>query len=233
MREEIATQVYPVINYALSLKERLDYGERVDMRKEQAALMGMLGSEMEAKRFTDYGGDTGSTNIGEQSIMRSQTGGGNYRGNEFLGIRYALACWIDELFVLDSPLGADWNEYIIERAFFNSRDRAYRFWDQARLAESRPNSDALEVYFLCVMLGFRGEKRDQPDELQQWITITQSRLAKSLGKDPPLPGNKELPGDATPRHAIDAFRRMIMILSLTVLIVVPLVAYITVNWLLG
>jgi type VI secretion system protein ImpK len=220
MREEIANQVYPIINYALSLKERLDYGERADMRKEQAALMGLLGSEMEAKRFTDYGGDH-STNIGNQSIMASQTGG-SYRSSDFMGIRYALACWLDELFVLDSPWGADWNEYKIETAFFRSNDRAFKFWDQARLAEARPNSDALEVFFLCVMLGFRGDYREQPDELQKWITVTQSRLAKSLGKDPPLPGNRELPGDATPRHAIDAFRRMVMILTLTLLIVVPI-----------
>lgn len=233
MREEIANQVYPVINYALSLKERLDYGERGDMRKEQAALMGLLGSEMEAKRFTDYGGDTSTAQFGDQSMMRSQTGGSSYRADSFLGIRYALACWLDELFVLDSPWGGDWNEYIIERAFFNSRDRAYRFWDQARLAESRPNSDALEVFFLCVMLGFRGEKRDQPEELQQWITVTQSRLAKSLGKDPPLPGNRELPGDATPRHAIDAFRRMIAVLTLTAFFTLPVLAFLVVSWLTG
>jgi type VI secretion system protein ImpK len=54
------------------------------------------------------------------------------------------------------------------------------FWEQARLAEGRPHIDALEAYYLCVMLGFRGQYLGKPQDLQQWRQRVQARLVAEL-----------------------------------------------------
>ena len=54
MREEIADLVYPVITYALRLKDQLNRGEGPSLQREQATLKGLLKSESEARRWGDY-----------------------------------------------------------------------------------------------------------------------------------------------------------------------------------
>src|SRR5689334_16971706 len=144
MQESIAQLVHPVFGYGLQLKERLARGEALTFEIEQAALKGMLLSEIEARRWADFGGE------GDQA-------GRGRGGQQFLGIRYALVCWLDEVFIRDSPWSARWNERKLEVALSGTNDREGKFWEQAKLTEARSGSDAIEVFFLCVMLGFRGE----------------------------------------------------------------------------
>src|SRR5438445_8130494 len=102
MRDEIAKLVYPIINYGLRLKERRESGEEPNLEKEQAVLKGMLNAD-EGRRLPDFYGDNrteGSVAFpGAMESMRRQ-------GEHFLGIRYALACWIDEILIDGSPWGS-------------------------------------------------------------------------------------------------------------------------------
>src|SRR4051794_25297936 len=92
MNRDLGNQVYRVINHALALRERLERGESPDIEKEQGQLMALIQNEMEARRLPDYGGD----------------------GANFLGVRYALACWLDELFIVYSPWADLWNKRKLE-----------------------------------------------------------------------------------------------------------------------
>src|SRR4051794_7541778 len=127
MRDEIASLVNPVISHGLRLKERLERGENVDFYNEQQQFKGMLLGELEARRVADYGGDMGTGSV-------SARGGGRRSPDSFLGIRYILACWLDEIFIIDSPWEAMWNERKIEEALYGTNDRAWMFWEQAQLA---------------------------------------------------------------------------------------------------
>jgi type VI secretion system protein ImpK len=177
MRQEIANLIHPVLAYGLQLKERLERStELPDLEDEQARLKGLL-TASEGKGYPDFYGERG---LDGGTISGLHPGkASRLTGGEFLGARYALACWLDELFSLDSPWGFQWTERTLEEALHGTRDRAFKFWEQARRAEARPGSDALEVYYLCVMLGFRGDFRDQPEKLRAWVTATQARIAKS------------------------------------------------------
>jgi type VI secretion system protein ImpK len=86
--------------------------------------------------------------------------------DEYLGIRYALVCWLDELFIIDSPWQSDWAAKALEPALYHTRSRASTFWEQASKASARSDRAALEVYTLCVLLGFRGELRENLRELR-------------------------------------------------------------------
>src|SRR5689334_23242194 len=102
MREEIANVVHPVLARGLRLRERLLRGENPSFEAEQSALVGLLRGDDEARRWPDYGGE---------DAPRPGTASEQSTGGPFLGARYALACWLDELFVLDSPWSERWNEH--------------------------------------------------------------------------------------------------------------------------
>ena len=42
--------------------------------------------------------------------------------------------WLDELFILYSSWESAWNERKLEGSLYGSNDRAWRFWEQARIA---------------------------------------------------------------------------------------------------
>ena len=161
MRDEVAELVYPVFKYGLDVKDQLDTGERVDMQKTQLDLIRLLAD----KRWNRMDGDSVfGTSAAFASVRSGGTQGAKSAGT-FLGIRYALVCWLDELFISHSSWGQEWRDHALEVARYNSAEAAWKFWEQAQKAEAQPGSDALEVYYLCVMLGFRGK----PNDLYSWV----------------------------------------------------------------
>jgi type VI secretion system protein ImpK len=211
MRKEIADLVYPVFTYALRAKEQLAHGESLAFAQAQAALRGLLKSESEARRWGEYSG--------EQTTTGTVTGRGS--SGAFLGIRYALVCWLDEIFILDSPWRSEWTENSLEVALYGTRDRSEKFWEQARRAEARPGSDALEVFFLCVMLGFRGEMRHNPDGLRAWREAAESQIAQNQAREPSLPPDSQLGSDVPPLHGARRFRAMALTFGAAVLLLIP------------
>src|SRR5262249_28154946 len=170
MREEIANLVHPVLARGLDLRDRLLSGEDPPFDVEQSALIGLLLNEREARRWPEFGGDDPSGKSGQWPAVSGPSERAPAGEQEpFLGARYALACWLDEMFILDTPWSQRWNEYKMEMRLYASNDRAWRFWDQAKLAADRGGMDAFEVYFLCVMLGFTGQHAEQPEQLAAGI----------------------------------------------------------------
>ncbi len=225
MRDEIANLVYPVLEQGMGLKDRLERGLSPDLELEQMELKRLLGSEGDARRLSDYGGES---MIGH-SVGLPRGGGGQRGGDSFLGIRYALVCWLDELFILDSAWSTEWNERKLEVALYGTNDRAWKFWEQARRAETQPGGDALEVFFLCVMLGFRGDLREDTTKLQAWVAGTQIRVSKSQAKEWQVPPELQPPSHVPPLRGRDRLQRMVLIAGLVLLIVIPLTTFLLVT----
>jgi len=228
VKDDIGNLVHPVFTYALRLKERLAQGEPADLETEQATLKGLLLSEHEARRYGDFGGDRAP-----DASSAGQTLQGRRGADGFLGIRFALTCWLDEIFILDSPWEAQWENHLLERALYGSRDRAWLFWEQARKAEARPGGDALEVFYLCVMLGFRGEYRHEPDKLQAWVEATKTRLAKMQPQEMPHPAELEPPVNVPPLRWRGKLDRMVLVAAVMVLCVIPFVSFLVVTKVFG
>jgi type VI secretion system protein ImpK len=209
MQESIAQLVHPVFAYGLRLKESLARGEEPAFEIEQAALKGLLLSEIEARRWADFGGDG--------------DGSGRGRGEQaFLGIRYALVCWLDEIFIADSPWSTRWNERKLEVALYGTNDRAWKFWEQAKLSEARAGRDAIEVFFLCVMLGFRGELADQPERLSGWVAAARTQLGRAKGHDWVAPPELEPPSNVPPLTGRARLSRMAVSGAVLLMVLVPL-----------
>jgi type VI secretion system protein ImpK len=173
MRDDIAEVVHKIIQTGIDLKERRQRGEDIDFEKAQADLLEGLNDPR----------------LGEP-------------GPEDLGARYALVCWLDEILIDDanpSAWGQQWSKgYSLEYKLYRTRLRAHKFWDPGvRRAEARPGSDALEVYYLCLMLGFRGDyvrreadqaEQDQGgfgEELEAWAERIRPQVIRSYGAEPP------------------------------------------------
>jgi type VI secretion system protein ImpK len=209
MQEAIANFVYPVISQALRLKDRLEKGERPEFETERALLKSLL-TKAEAQRFPDFAGD--SVNATATSMGRST--------ESFLGARFALVAWLDEIFSFDAVWGSRWTDRTFEREFHQTRDRAWLFWEQALKAEKRPGTDALEVFFLCVILGFRGELADKQEQLQNWVTATQTRVAKALNQAWSEPSFSEPETNVPPLLGRGRMRRMLLIGAAVVLVLI-------------
>jgi type VI secretion system protein ImpK len=212
MRPEVARIVYPVLNYGLRLKERREQGEEPDLDAEQAVLKGLLNAD-EGRQIADYWGEAGSDSAGDP----------------FLGIRYALTCWLDEILIDKSPWGVQFDNRKLEWALFKSQDRGWKFRPQAAKAEARPAVDGVEAFMLCIMLGFRGDWEENRDDLQAWVNANQTRIARSQEETWPAP-----PGLPPPRTKVPPLRgwerfqymrrwRSIAVLSAIVIAVVLLV----------
>jgi type VI secretion system protein ImpK len=224
MQEDLANLIDGVIDHAWRLKQRLEQGRPLDLATEQAVLRGLLLVETEAAISADFrGGD---------DLPREEPGPeeeGRLGGRGFLGIRYALVCWLDELFIVQSPWAARWNERKLEVELYGTNDRAWMFWKQARLAELRPRGDALEAFFLCVALGFRGELRDDPAKLADWVAAASRRLAVVPELQWSHPRDLDLPTRVPPLRGGDRLQRLVFAGAAAVLLLIPILTFLVVG----
>jgi type VI secretion system protein ImpK len=214
MNPSSARFIFPIINDALDLHDRIGRGGVLDIEAEQRRLLDRFRLDGEARRTPDLAGD----------------------GLSFLGVRYALACWVDELFIVHSePSWADlWKERILELALFGTRDSAWKFWEQLDLALRRPGTartagpvgpDALETFFLCLALGFRGRYFDDPARVREYFEDLRSQASRSSAWSSPR--DLGVRTDVEPLAGRDELRRVVWLygglsLSLTLVLLVLL-----------
>jgi type VI secretion system protein ImpK len=198
MRKETADLVYPIFRQGLRIMERVRRGERLNMRTEQGELRRMF-----------------------RMPAGAQNGPAPHRGDDFQGVRYPMACWLDEVFILDpeSPWRTEFADESMEATLFQgSRLRAELFWEQARLAQTQGDLDALEVFYLCVMLGFRGDLREDLPKLQDWREAVEDQVGQAQATEwPDKP--PELPLEETyvpPLRARDRLRWLALGFALVV-----------------
>jgi hypothetical protein len=193
MNDDLTRHVLAVIDNGLKLKERLAGGEHLLLDTENAKLKQLLWGEGAVRGHPDYG-----DNLPRPVLPDSR---------EFLGVRYALACWIDEIMIEDPhcPWREDWKDRALESDIYGgSQERAWRFWAQAELAEKRPGAEALEAYLWCVMLGFRGDPRliDPP----QWVERVRRRVLAARQQEVRLPADLNLRTSVPALRGRDRFR---------------------------
>jgi type VI secretion system protein ImpK len=231
MKDEIANLVHPVLTYGVDLKDRLDRGEDPNLESEQAQLKGLLLSDSEARRHGDFGGE-GDSAHSMASVVGATRGGDSSRragSDHFLGVRYALACWLDEIFILGSSWESAWNERKLEASLYGTNDRAWKMWEQARKAESRSGTDALEAYYLTVMLGFRGDLRDSVDKLRSWTNNAQARIFRGLGQEWPTPAELDPPINVPPLRGREQLQKVILIGGAVLLALIAVGAFFVVR----
>lgn len=224
MKDKYARVVHEVFGHGLDLKARIQRGETASLQVEQQRFIQMLNGQSELNQDPTYVGD---------SANARQTTNPNKAMEPFLGIRYALACWLDEIFIApDSPWSAAWTESTLETYLHgSSQDRGWRFWENAIKAEARSGSDALEVYLWCVLLGFRGKPEESRiNSVTRWIDSVRKRVIDVMPKEFALPTEREAPIDVPPLRNRERFAIMLRLLFIVVLIFAGTLVVWAVNW---
>lgn len=221
MTDDLSQMVHAVFGYGLGLKQRLDRGESPALDAEQAAIRRLLFARPEADRWPAFAGDA------------VDPAGPERPGPPFLGLRYALTCWLDELFILYTRWDAAWTERKLEMTLYGTNDRAWRFWEQADAAGRRSDQAVLGVFLVCVALGFRGDYRDDPARLAAWLTETQDRVCRTPAGGWQPPPHLPPPTDAPPLKGREALNRMALTAGWVLLATLPVVAFLAVRQLAG
>jgi len=211
MRDDLAAPTFDLLLHGLKLRDRVAAGDRPHLGSEQAKFKGWLGPANAPAPW-------GSAHDPTQSL--DMTGG-------FLGIRYALACWLDEILI--EAGWREWDENKLESSLYRTNIRYSNFWNQARLADAIPAStDAPEAFLLCVLLGFRGELGEDPSRLKEWVDTTRSRVTRTMGKEPQSLPEKTPETNVPLLLGAEQYRKMTQRLVMATLVAVPVVAFLLV-----
>jgi type VI protein secretion system component VasF len=208
MQEKVIRRLHDVLGYGLELKERIEQGEVPRVEVEHDKLRTILLGDGELAQNAAYNGELAG--LPQQATGTQDFG----RSDRFLGARYALACWLDEIFILDCPpwWAERWEANTMEAALYGgTQQRAWRFWDQARKAEGpRGSSEALEAYLWAVMLGFRG---GPPGDLNPatWVDAVKKRVLAARSAEFPIPPEREVPTSVPPLRGKERFTRMLRV----------------------
>ncbi|MCA9024282.1 MAG: DotU family type IV/VI secretion system protein [Planctomycetaceae bacterium] len=183
MSLDLAQSVDPVFTHVLDLLEQIEAGEDLDPRRVQMQIRDLI-EQADAS--------VGATQSWELA-------------------RYAITAWIDEVLLDAAWSGHEWwSNNVLEVELFRTRDCSEQFYVKAELARSLPNSQVLEVFYDCVVLGFRGIYRSAEiaqvigrndglsESLEAWLRRTSLAIEKKSQITPRVVG---LPSGAPPRTA--------------------------------
>jgi type VI secretion system protein ImpK len=151
MTPTFSKHVDPIFDYVLGLLDRIEQGDEPDPQQTHTYIHTVL------------------LNRAEQQLGESP----NWRL-----ARQALVFWIDEMLCEAPWQGRDWwVNNILEYLLLQSNERAILFFLRAKDAVGTATLDALEVYYLCVIMGFRGVYRDPAENA---ITISAHELPETI-----------------------------------------------------
>jgi type VI secretion system protein ImpK len=217
MRDDLANLVNPVLRTALDLRDgwAAGGGPSLDAGRERLR-------DRFAQLFRVQPARQAAASSAPVDLLAGPT---DAPADTYLGVGYPLACWVDELFTLRSPVAGQWTDRKLEAEYYGTNDRAWRFWVQADLAAARPELDHLEVFFLCAALGFRGDKIDDPAGYTAWAAATRDRLLPDRAADWVGPPALDPPAAVPPRYGFARLRRMALTAGVLALVAVPVAAW--------
>jgi len=94
--------------------------------------------------------------------------------------KFALAAFVDEIVLTNKfPLREEWEKYPLQLEYFGEHLAGNKFFDrlEAMLKQMDAAADAIEVYYVCLLLGFKGKYAIYgADELENTIRRTAEAL---------------------------------------------------------
>jgi type VI secretion system protein ImpK len=156
MSPKFARAVDPIFSTVLDLLDRIDRGQQCDPADEKAKIV---------KCF-----DAASAQLGQTPEWNDLA-------------RYALYAWIDSELAKVRPWeGREWwQSHSLEVDYWGQGLANVVFFERAKEAATLPSKDALEVFYVCVVLGFRGFYENLPE-------ADKVRIIESIGLPPDLRG---------------------------------------------
>jgi type VI secretion system protein ImpK len=147
-----------------------------------------------------------------------------YTAEDVKQVIFALVAFLDES-VLSSrnPAFADWPRLPLQAEMFGHQLAGEIFFQELQKTLNRPDShevsDLLEVYCLCLLLGFKGRyAAGGAGELRSMISATQEKIRRIRGSSGALSPRGMIPADAVRLIQSDPWVRKLAIGSITAVV---------------
>ena len=205
MSPEFASAVDPVFLHVLSTMDQIAANQRLDPQQVHSEIQARLRQAEERLH------QAGNRDVWDLS-------------------RYALCAWIDDLMITRRWEGQQWWEnHKLEFQYFNTNEAGTAFFQRARQAEQLMQRDAIEIYYIAVILGFRGlyalpesnfvaQQFQLPNSIEEWVGRTAGLLRLQADR-PALAGVSNPIRGAPPLESrftlVGALLAMLMLLVLT------------------
>lgn len=138
---------------------------------------------------------------------------------------YLLTCWLDELFVIDTPWSRPWNEQKLELTIYGTNDRAWRFWEYVRSSESGKHRCVMNLAIACVLHGFQGQMVDSPVDLRKWYYNYRENLIQKSVRSWKLPPDLPVVANVPALKGSKSLEWSIRLALLTATVVIPLLSF--------
>jgi type VI secretion system protein ImpK len=121
-----------------------------------------------------------------------------YQPGDIKLVTLAAVAFLDESVLnSQSPMAADWRRKPVGEELFHTHTAGIAFFDRLQELLSRTDSadvaDVLEVYYLCLLLGFAGRYSASPGELKQGMRVISDKIRRIRGAPGPLAPDWTLP----------------------------------------
>lgn len=108
-----------------------------------------------------------------------------YSEKQIKDVKFALAALVDETVLnTNSPLREEWEKFPLQLEYFGEHLAGLKFFEKLDelLKAIKTEADVVEVYYLCMLLGYKGKyKVYMEDQLQGLIKNTAAQL-KRVGR---------------------------------------------------
>jgi len=212
MTPEFARAVDPIIVYVVNLLDRIGENEEPDPQEEHTRIRSLL-------------------DRAEGALT------GTHREGWPLA-KYALTTWTDELLIAAPWEGRSWwTNNALEFAVFRTNIAFTEYYNKAREAAELTKKNALEVFYVCVVLGFRGlygdesaetiaEEAGMPPTLEGWAK--KCAMVIQLGQGVPRVSEMPRPGTGAPplEGQFMALGAMVLGVFLAALVAVLVISYV-------
>ena len=138
-----------------------------------------------------------------------------YSGEDIKLAVFAVVAFLDESVLnLHAPVFADWPRRPLQEELFGHHVAGEIFFQNLQQLLGRQDSqdlaDLLEVYYLCLLLGFAGRySLAGRGELRQFIDATAEKIKRIRGPERPLSPYPLLPGGTAPAASDPLIRKLI------------------------
>jgi type VI secretion system protein ImpK len=161
----------------------------------------------------------------KQALLRAdqEARSGGYKTEDVRQVLLAVVAFLDES-VLSSrnPIFADWPRLPLQTELFGHQVAGEKVFQDLQSTLGRSDSpevcDVLEVYALCLLLGFRGRyAAGGGSDVQSLISTIQEKIRRVRGPSGPLSPRGLLPSDAVRIAHTDRWVRRLAVAAFTLL----------------
>jgi type VI secretion system protein ImpK len=154
-------------------------------------------------------------------MATQEAAGRGYANDDVKVAAFAVVAFLDEsVLTSKSPVFSTWSRMPLQEELFGEHMAGETFFQYVQLLLSRRDSvetvDVLELYYLCMLLGYRGRYGSSGDgELRAIMESIKGKTNRVRGGNLPLSPAWALPGDAPlPKRRDRWLRRLLWITAL-------------------